>query len=370
MNALAQEQLQRQADSIPILKREIEREFYESIKFCNCCQRPGEWKKKCGRCKEAYYCSRECQKWAWPVHKRHCYAPGAERPPRPARKPAPKKPDVVREEQVDLTDKALRVFFLEGCTDIDAATEKCRRALPATFERAFVSGGNGATVVLEAPDKKLLEREDVLTFHVAKVFCEMKAKPFSLPEKFIVPLSKTPPILPSVKLDDATPVAFAGFCGLGEAFVKAITSDKTLLSKLAGSGSVSRLAGYDDNDVPKPCKGMPSACLIFFAGLHDEFPDLPKLFAHVHGSCRNNIVAAALAKKALFYRVEAIDEYASPVASKECLVNSRGVAIDCARAFASATLCELASLNERELELRYGVEVASSTVSCSGKLLE
>ena len=69
MNALAQEQLQRQAESIPVLKREIEREFYESIKFCNCCQRPGEWKKKCGRCKEAYYCSRECQKWAWPVHK-------------------------------------------------------------------------------------------------------------------------------------------------------------------------------------------------------------------------------------------------------------------------------------------------------------
>ena len=77
MNALAQEQLQRQAESIPLLKREIEREFYASIKFCNSCQRPGEWKKRCGRCKEAYYCSRECQKWAWPVHKKHCYAPGA-----------------------------------------------------------------------------------------------------------------------------------------------------------------------------------------------------------------------------------------------------------------------------------------------------
>ena len=67
--------------------------------------------------------------------------------------------------------------------------------------------------------------------------------------------------------------------------------------------------------------------------------------------------------------MEAIDEYASPVASKECLVNSRGVAIDCARAFASATLCELAALNERELEARYAVEVAS-TVSARGKLLE
>ena len=140
-----------------------------------------------------------------------------------------------------------------------------------------------------------------------------------------------------------------------------------LISTQAGTGAVSRLAGYDEGDVPTPCKGMPSACLIFFAGLHDEFPDLPKLFAHVHGSCRNNVVAAALAKKALFYRVEAIDEYASPVASKECLVNSRGVAIDCARAFASATLCELASLNERELELRYAVEVA---LGSGGKLLE
>ena len=67
--------------------------------------------------------------------------------------------------------------------------------------------------------------------------------------------------------------------------------------------------------------------------------------------------------------MEAIDEYASPVASKECLVNSRGVAIDCARAFSSATLCELAALDERELELRYAVEVAS-TVDSSVKLLE
>jgi len=71
----------------------------------------------------------------------------------------------------------------------------------------------------------------------------------------------------------------------------------------------------------------------------------------------------------LFYRVEAPHEYASPVASREVIVNSRGVAIDCARAFASATLRELASLNERELELRYGVEVASA-VSDTGKLLE
>ena len=298
------------------------------------------------------------------MHKRHCYAPGDERPSKPPPKKAPpKKPDVIREEQVDLTDKALRVFFLEGCGCVDAATEKCRRALPETFERAFVTGATGATVVLEAPDKKPLAREDVLTFHVAKVLEEMKSKPFALPEKFIVPLTKTPPTLPEVKLDEAIPVAFAGFCGLGEAFVKAITSDKTLLSKLAGTGSVSRLAGYDEGDVPTPCRGMPSACLIFFAGLHDEFPDLPKLFAHVHGSCRNNVVAAAIARKALFYRVEAIDEYASPVASKECIVNSRGVAIDCARAFASATLCELAALDERELDLRYAV-------ASSGKLLE
>ena len=156
------------------------------------------------------------------MHKRHCYAPGAERPSKPPpKRPVPRpKPDIVREQQVDLTDKALRVFFLEGCTDIDAATEKCRRALPATFERAFVSGATGSTVVLENPDKKLLDREDVLTFHVAKVFGEMRAKPFSLPEKFIVPLTKTPPTLPEVKLDDAVPVAFAGFCGLGEAFVR------------------------------------------------------------------------------------------------------------------------------------------------------
>ena len=49
-------------------------------------------------------------------------------------------------------------------------------------------------------------------------------------------------------------------------------------------------------------------------------------------SRRGPLVAAAIARKALFYQVEAIDEYVSPVASKECIVNSRGVAIDCARA--------------------------------------
>ncbi|ORY79294.1 hypothetical protein BCR35DRAFT_96635 [Leucosporidium creatinivorum] len=28
--------------------------------------------KACGRCKQAYYCSKECQKLAWPEHKRFC----------------------------------------------------------------------------------------------------------------------------------------------------------------------------------------------------------------------------------------------------------------------------------------------------------
>ena len=60
---------------------------------------------------------------------------------------------VVREEQVDLTDKALRVFYLEGCGCVDAATEKCRtprRAPPPVgvtpvvgVVRRSLSGGYG-----------------------------------------------------------------------------------------------------------------------------------------------------------------------------------------------------------------------------------
>ena len=81
-------------------------------------------------------------------------------------------------------------------------------------------------------------------------------------------------------------------------------------------------------------------------------------------------MAAAIARKALFYRVEAADEYASPVASKEIIVNSRGVAIDCGRAFAAETLAGLAALDERELEARYSVDALASKPSPRGKLLE
>jgi hypothetical protein len=372
MNKLAQEQIKRQQESIPVLKREIEKNFYEYVKRCASCQRPGEWTKHCGRCKDTYYCSRECQKWAWPVHKQHCYAPGADRPPRPPRRPKPKPAPVPSAEQVDLTDKALRVFYLEGCGDVTASMEGARRALPEAFDRAFVTGATGATVALEAPDKSPLEREDVLKHHVSQVFAEMKEKnpQCTLPPKGCVPLTNKQPTLPAVKLDEAIPVAFAGFSGLGEAFVTAIASDKTLMKQLGGTGAVSRLAGYDEDNRPKPCQGMDHACLIFFAGLHDELPQLPKLFAHVHGQCRNNVVAAAIARKALFYRVEAADEYASPVATKEVIVNSRGVAIDCGRAFAEETLAGLAALDERQLEARYSADALASAPSPRSKLLE
>lgn len=79
-----------QEDMERALKVEIEREFRNGLKRCVCCQRPGEWKLKCGRCKKAYYCGRECQKWHWNTHKQSCVPFGEAPPPKPKPKPRPK----------------------------------------------------------------------------------------------------------------------------------------------------------------------------------------------------------------------------------------------------------------------------------------
>ncbi|KIM37259.1 hypothetical protein M413DRAFT_13434 [Hebeloma cylindrosporum] len=47
---------------------------YVSLKFCYCGEVGREFK-TCARCKSAFYCSRKCQKYSWPEHKKICQPP-------------------------------------------------------------------------------------------------------------------------------------------------------------------------------------------------------------------------------------------------------------------------------------------------------
>ena len=46
----------------------------DALNTCDVCG-AGNCKRRCGRCREAYYCSEECQRSAWPAHKGACAAP-------------------------------------------------------------------------------------------------------------------------------------------------------------------------------------------------------------------------------------------------------------------------------------------------------
>ncbi|RPA80177.1 hypothetical protein BJ508DRAFT_377251 [Ascobolus immersus RN42] len=53
---------------------EAARRILPPFSFCYVCKKIGEVK-KCGRCQTAAYCSKACQKAAWPTHKPSCIAP-------------------------------------------------------------------------------------------------------------------------------------------------------------------------------------------------------------------------------------------------------------------------------------------------------
>jgi len=44
-------------------------------KICALCSKEGTGFPKCGRCKDVYYCSRQCQQKDWKVHKDNCIRP-------------------------------------------------------------------------------------------------------------------------------------------------------------------------------------------------------------------------------------------------------------------------------------------------------
>ena len=60
------------------VKAELE-ERMRHWKVCASCQIALQKMKKCSVCKDAHYCSRECQRKAWPEHKQTCKAKQTER---------------------------------------------------------------------------------------------------------------------------------------------------------------------------------------------------------------------------------------------------------------------------------------------------
>ncbi|KAF8310755.1 hypothetical protein DL93DRAFT_2084129 [Clavulina sp. PMI_390] len=56
------------------LARSNKGEWEEVGYTCNAslCEHPKDAVSRCGRCKNVYYCSQECQKADWSAHKRNC----------------------------------------------------------------------------------------------------------------------------------------------------------------------------------------------------------------------------------------------------------------------------------------------------------
>lgn len=63
----------------------------QTLRHCLACGKAGESLLRCSRCRSAHFCSRECQRMAWPSHKRVCTAapaPAILQPPHADRQPS------------------------------------------------------------------------------------------------------------------------------------------------------------------------------------------------------------------------------------------------------------------------------------------
>jgi hypothetical protein len=58
------------------LTEQIRKDAAEKYKdtLCHACQYPGPWR-MCARCKAVHYCSTECQRQDWSIHKETCKTP-------------------------------------------------------------------------------------------------------------------------------------------------------------------------------------------------------------------------------------------------------------------------------------------------------
>ena len=160
------------------------------------------------------------------------------------------------------------------------------------------------------------------------------------------------PWLPDLRLDDCVPTAFVAFSVKGKLseFYKALKADAEACRLLTAASPLSVVSGFDDDrDEPRVLKDFMGGIMVSFSGLasarRKTLPGGP-LYACVLGGCKNNFLAAALARKALLYTLGCEAAYVSPVAANE-VVKSKHGSVHTAKMFAALTLRELAGFTQR-----------------------
>ena len=110
--------------------------------LCGGCGKTGALTKRCSRCKQAYYCSTECQKASWPYHKRECEELAAMATPAPAPRPPP-PPAAAAASGPAPTDVGAGVnindLFTKMKLDVDAALGKGEKAAAPSLDDFFRS---------------------------------------------------------------------------------------------------------------------------------------------------------------------------------------------------------------------------------------